>query len=162
MRGNSSVSVSGFYLVLNRKYESYIWLYFAPCFLMVCTSWISFSVSAEVVPGRLGLLLTILLMLINMNNSISQTIPKSDGVCPLILWILMSIMFVVFALVEYFIILTSVKFGTLKSKVAAGKKIKGNTGRVQEWAVNLDKTSLIVFPSAYFFSVLIFVLVVLL
>ena len=162
MRGNSSVSVSGFYLVLNRKYESYIWLYFAPCFLMVCTSWISFSVSAEVVPGRLGLLLTILLMLINMDNSISQTIPKSDGFCPLIFWILMSIMFVVFALVEYFIILTSVKFGTLKSKVAAGKKIKANTGRVQEWAVNLDKTSLMIFPSAYFFSVLIFVLVVLL
>ena len=158
IRGNSSLSVSGFYLVLQRKFESYIWLYFAPCFLMVCTSWVSFAVSIEAVPGRLGLLLTILLMLINMNNSISQTIPKSDGICPLILWILISIIFIVFALVEYFIILTSVKFGSQETKVATKKRRKVTSAQIQMWATSLDKTSLMVFPLAYFFSVLIFTL----
>ena len=125
---------------------------------MVCTSWVSFAVSIEAVPGRLGLLLTILLMLINMNNSISQTIPKSDGICPLILWILISIIFIVFALVEYFIILTSVKFGSQETKVATKKRRKVTSAQIQMWATSLDKTSLMVFPLAYFFSVLIFTL----
>ena len=162
IRGNSSLSVSGFYLVLQRRFESYIWLYFAPCFLMVCTSWVSFAVSIDAVPGRLGLLLTILLMLINMNNSISQTIPKSTGICPLILWILMSIIFIVFALVEYFIILTSVKFGSQETKIATKKMRKVTSAGIQIWASSLDKTSLMVFPLAYFVSVLIFFLALLL
>ena len=117
---------------------------------MVCTSWISFAVSAEAVPGRLGLLLTLLLMLINMNNSISQIIPKSDGLCPLISWIFISIIFIVFALVEYFIILLSVKFGSLTSQVAVKKIRKENSKNIQVWASNMDKTSLAVFPLAYF------------
>ena len=75
---NKTNATIGFYLVLVRKSGPYLWLYFAPCFLMVLTSWISFAVSIESVPGRLGLLLTLLLMMINMNNSLSAIIPKSD------------------------------------------------------------------------------------
>ena len=156
--GAKTVSASGFYLVLRRKPGPYLWLYFVPCFLMILTSWISFAVSFEAVPGRLGLLLTLLLMLINMNNSISESIPKSDGICPLILWVFISIIFIVFALVEYFIILITVKFGSLKSKVAAKKMRKENSKDLQAWASNMDKSSLDLFPTAYFVCVLIFVL----
>ena len=158
LKGGKLVSTSGFYLVLQRKPEPYLWLYFVPCFLMILTSWISFAVSFEAVPGRLGLLLTLLLMLINMNNSISESIPKSDGICPLILWVFISIIFIVFALVEYFIILITVKFGSLKSKVAAKKMRKENSKDLQAWASNMDKSSLAIFPAAYFVCILIFVL----
>ena len=60
---------------------------------------------------RLGLLLTLLLMMINLNNSATDSIPTSDLICPLILWILMSAAFVTFALAEYFLILVLLRFG---------------------------------------------------
>ena len=50
-------------------------------------------------------------MLINLNNSATKTIPTSDLICPLILWILMSAAFVTFALAEYFAILVLLRFG---------------------------------------------------
>ena len=94
----------------------------------------------------------------SMNNSISESIPKSDGICPLILWVFMSIIFIVFALVEYFIILITVKFGSFKSKVAAKKMRKENSTDLQAWASKMDKSSLAIFPTAYFVCVLILVL----
>ena len=60
---------------------------------------------------RLGLLLTLLLMTINLNNSASGSIPPSDGLCPLISWILISMVFILVALFEYFLILVLLRFG---------------------------------------------------
>ena len=89
---------------------------------------------------RLGLLLTLLLMTINLNNSATENIPPSgfcpirrlhdvlgikhpkneirtddftisDGICPLILWILINIAFILVALFEYFLILVLLRFG---------------------------------------------------
>ena len=60
---------------------------------------------------RLGLLLTLLLMTINLNNSATQSIPKSNSICPLIAWIITSMAFILIALLEYFVILVLMKFG---------------------------------------------------
>ena len=59
---------------------------------------------------RLGLLLTLLLMTINLNNSATEKIPPSGKICPLVQWILISIVFILFALFEYFIILVVLRF----------------------------------------------------
>ena len=59
---------------------------------------------------RLGLLLTLLLMTINLNNSATEKIPPSGKICPLVEWILISIVFILFALFEYFIILVVLRF----------------------------------------------------
>lgn len=66
---------------------------------------------SQIFSVRLGLLLTLLLMMINLNNSATNSIPTSDLICPLILWILMSAAFVTFALTEYFVILVLLRFG---------------------------------------------------
>ena len=105
---------AGFEMVLTRKPQVFVYTYFCPCSLMVIVSWVSFSVKADSVPGRLGLLLTLLLMLINLTNSAASNIPGSDSMCPLIVWIWMSIAFVMVALVEYFVILTIMKFSKPK------------------------------------------------
>ena len=60
---------------------------------------------------RLGLLLTLLLMTINLNNSATNKIPLSNKICPLIQWILISMLFILFALLEYFLILVVLRFG---------------------------------------------------
>ena len=152
--GKKSVPVSGFYFIMLRKPTPFIYSYFAPCTLLVITSWISFAVKYEAVPGRLGLLLTLLLMMINLSNTVSRTIPKSDRMCPLILWIVMSIIFVTLALLEYLIILINFKFFN-------SKKIPGSEGSyldVTEFALNLDKVALVVFPFSYLIGIFIFVL----
>ena len=104
-------SRSGFQVMLKRKTSVHIYTYFVPCGLMVIVSWVSFAVSVHAVPGRLGLLLTLLLMTINLNNSASNSIPKSNSICPLIGWILTSMAFILIALLEYFVILVLMKFG---------------------------------------------------
>ena len=157
-KGDELSPVSGFNMLLRRKPVPYISLYFAPCFVMVITSWISFAVNFDVVPGRLGLLLTLLLMMINMNNSISQIIPKSEGICPLILWIFISIIFIIFALAEYFIILINFKFGGLRCKVSAIKSEREKMKTFQSWASGFDKMSLAVFPPTYFVCVFVFII----
>ena len=154
---NKTRDVSGFDLILKRKPETYILLYFFPSFMMVVTSWINFAVSFEAVPGRLGLLLTLFLMMINMNNSISTEIPKSDSACPLIIWILICTVFIILALLEYFMILIKVKYCKMNKKVKA--KDKSEEEILKDWILVLDKTSLTLFPPAYFFCVLVFVVV---
>ena len=105
---------SGFEIKMERKATVFIYTYFLPCSLMVVVSWVSFSVKADAIPGRLGLLLTLLLMMINLTNSAAKIIPGSDKICPLIIWIWLSITFVVSALIEYFTILTILKFSKKK------------------------------------------------
>ena len=100
----------GFNLELKRKPTVYLYTHFLPCALMVVVSWVSFSVKVDAIPGRLGLLITLLLMMINLTSSTARTIPRSDEVCPLIAWIILSAIFVVIALAEYFIILVAFRF----------------------------------------------------
>ena len=151
---NKSVPVSGFYFVMFRKPTPFIYSYFAPCTLLVITSWISFAVKFDAVPGRLGLLLTLLLMMINLSNTVSRSIPKSDNMCPLILWIVMSIIFVSLALLEYLCILINVKFFG-SNKIPGRVEAYHNVG---EWALNLDKVALFVFPFGYLIGIFVFVL----
>ena len=85
-------------------------------------------------PQRLGLLLTLLLMLINLNNSATKSIPTSDLICPLILWILMSAAFVTFALAEYFAILVLLRFGNKVGEIEVDTAIliSGICSRLQK------------------------------
>ena len=140
----SDDSYTGFMFILHRKPQLYVYSYFIPSTLLVITSWISFSIKPEVVPGRLGLLLTILLMLINLNNAVATTIPRSDGLCPLTSWIFVSIIFVAIALTEYFWILTTLKFHN-PDKVEDMKK-----DDVGENILKMDKKALFILPSLYF------------
>ena len=140
-------SYTGFMLILHRKPQLYVYSYFIPSTLLVITSWISFSIKPEVVPGRLGLLLTTLLMLINLNNAVATTIPRSDGLCPLTTWIFVSIIFVAIALSEYFWILTTLKFYS-PDKVKASKD--DDKEDIGETILKLDKKALINLPSLYF------------
>ena len=47
------------------KFQVYL-----PSFMFVVTSWVSFLIKPEVVPGRMALLVTLFLVLINIFNSV--------------------------------------------------------------------------------------------
>ena len=150
----SDDSYTGFMLVLHRKPQLYVYSYFVPSTLLVITSWISFAIKPEVVPGRLGLLLTTLLMLINLNNAVATTIPRSDGLCPLTTWIFVSIIFVASALSEYFWILTTLKFYSSDKSEKKGEK----DGEISERILKLDKKALLIIPSMYFLFIFFYFL----
>ena len=47
--------------------------------LFVVVSWISFMVPPDVIPGRLTLLITLFLVLVNIFNSVTTNTPKAEG-----------------------------------------------------------------------------------
>ena len=87
-------STTGFQLLLTRKMSFYIVTYYLPSGLFVVVSWIrsdwcmsqascpllinvhSFLVNPEIIPGRMTLLVTIFLVLINIHNTIQTNSPK--------------------------------------------------------------------------------------
>ena len=150
---NRNTSVSGFYLIMSRKPSIFISTYFIPSGLMVVISWISFVVKMEVVPGRLGLLITLLLVMNNMSNTVSSTIPRSGTLCPLLLWIQHSMIFIALALLEYFALLYIYKFSW---RVKDSKEKEETPNYVKTWAQIMDKTALVVFPLVYAVYVLFF------
>ena len=147
---------------MKRVHSVYMYTYFGPCMLMVITSWISFTVNFDAVPGRLGLLLTLLLMMINLNNSVSSTIPKSSNVTPITIWIVGSIAFVFLALLEYAIILYIVKFVEVKKilKTKPVKKICETEDKLAQLTLYMDRIALAVFPAVYVLFVIVYYLTI--
>jgi hypothetical protein len=58
----------------------YFYNYFIPSGLFVVVSWVSFVIPPDSVPGRIALLITTLLVLINIANSAFASSPAADSV----------------------------------------------------------------------------------
>ena len=78
--GLGNFSIAGFEVRLKRHSMKYIIYNYFPSGLFVCLSWISFLIPVENVPGRIALLVTLLLALINMFNSSLQTQPNTKAI----------------------------------------------------------------------------------
>ena len=70
-------SVVGFKLMLERYYFKYIWSYYIPSLIFVVISWISFVIPPEAIPGRMAMLITLLLLFINLFGQIIRNQPAS-------------------------------------------------------------------------------------
>merc|ERR1712147_10039 len=64
-------SLAGFEMTLERHFTSYIITYYLPSGLFVVVSWISFLIPPDIVPGRMALLITLFLVLVNIFNNIN-------------------------------------------------------------------------------------------
>merc|ERR1719410_2368701 len=73
--------------------------------LFVVVSWISFVVPPDVIPGRMALLITLFLVLVNIFNTVTTNTPKAEGLTAIETWMLSCLLFVFGALVEYAVIL---------------------------------------------------------
>ena len=65
----------------------------------------SFIIPPEMMPGRMALLITILLMIINTSGSAHENTPSSDTFSLIDLWMLICIIFVSLAIFEYGLII---------------------------------------------------------
>jgi len=98
-------SLAGFEMVLTRHVTTYIITYYIPSGLCVIMSWISFLIPMDFIPGRMVLLVTILLVLVNILNTVTTNTPKVKGLTAIEVWMLACILFIFGALIEYAAIL---------------------------------------------------------
>ena len=71
-------AVGGFYFVLKRLPFSYTMKYVMPCTAAVVASWVSFLIPPDIVPGRVGLLVTLFLVAMTIFGSIITGTPSSS------------------------------------------------------------------------------------
>ena len=101
----------------------YIFKTFIPMTTLVMTSWISFLIPPESVPGRSGLLVTLLLVLTTFHLHELDQSPVISTVTPLLIWSEICLAFVFLAFLEYSFILFYVRFrnnGRNKDKGRSG------------------------------------------
>ena len=171
-------------LVLRRKIAPSIIEIIAPSGLLVLVAWvllsvliiskldkitfqnlsvyfqISFLLPVDLVPGRMGFLLTLFLCTVNILNSMATSTPKSGGVTTAIIqWILWCLMFIIIPILEYAIILCYKKYK--RPAMNIGENISVNSGQFQEGKVEeisrkLDKWMMIAYPCSFIILTAIF------
>merc|ERR1712173_130110 len=100
----------------------------------VVVSWISFLVNPEIIPGRMTLLVTIFLVLINIHNTIQTNSPKAEGLTAIECWVIACNIFVFGALLEYTVILLKLKLKKVKTETSRqmnGLSSNGSSGTSQ-------------------------------
>ena len=98
-------SVSGIVIRMSRITWSYYINAYLPAVILVLASNISFLIPPENIPGRMSLIVTILLMFITSYNYIRGVTPLVSKISYLDVWSIGCILFVTMALFEYAIII---------------------------------------------------------
>merc|ERR1719260_148274 len=106
---SGNYSACGFQVRLQRKQMQYVIQVYLPSCMFVIVSWVSFMVKPEVVPGRMAMLVTLFLVLINIFNSVREQAPISSRLNAVDLYLVVCIFFVFAALIEYAVILLLLK-----------------------------------------------------
>ena len=102
---------------MKRILMPYIVKSFIPTTLIVMVSWTSFLVSPDCVPGRSGLLVTLLLVLITIYLHDLDVSPSIHGITPLIIWNQICLTMVIISLFEYAGIMYVIRFLSTSNKI---------------------------------------------
>ncbi|XP_055920252.1 glycine receptor subunit alpha-2-like isoform X3 [Eupeodes corollae] len=108
--GDEDHSSARLEITLSREVKSYLLENYLPSTLFVSMSWGSFVVVPEVVPGRMVLLVTTLLSLITMFDTVRNNSPDALELKCLEVWLISCTLFVFLALMEYFIVLFGIRY----------------------------------------------------
>ncbi len=85
---NTNYSFAGFNLHLERIMIPFLLNVYLPSGVLVAGSWIGFFIPPELVPGRMALLVTILLMLMNFSADLSSQAPAIKMLTALDVWMI--------------------------------------------------------------------------
>ena len=105
-------SQANIHVQLIRKHKAIFVLiseFYLPTFTYSILALTSYFISVETVPGRMGLLLT--LYLIAINNYVSTDVPSTRGISYMDIWFIGCIVPIIFAIIEYGILLAVLKYG---------------------------------------------------
>jgi len=132
-------SLAGFELKLERHFMSYIITYYLPSGLFVVVSWISFLIPPDIVPGRMALLITLFLVLVNIFNNVTTNSPKAETLTAIEIWMLACILFVFGSLIVYAAILNQKLINKSRKK---DKTLKHSSHLKRKRRKDLDKESI--------------------
>jgi hypothetical protein len=88
-------------LVMTRKVGFYFLQVFVPSILLVVLSWVSFWVDPNAVPARVSLGVTCVLTMTTQSSGIRQSLPPVSYVKAIDIWMLVCLLFVFAALLEF-------------------------------------------------------------
>ena len=157
----------GFNIILIRNKIQIFFQIYVPSTLLVIVSWISFVIKPDVVPGRIALLVTTFLVLINLFIGVKSDAPKSTSLNAIDFYLVVCLGQVFAALLEYAIVLCKIRH--LKNETSvSGVSI---TPMEQFYSIpaiirlfkrnftkdRLDTISLIIFPLLFVVFVIIYV-----
>ena len=152
-------SVCGFEVSLVRERLQTVGQVYLTSILFVLVSWVSFLISPDVIPGRIGLLVTIFLVLVNIFDGAKSLAPFSKNLNAIDLYILFCIFLVFLALLEYAFILAREKLnrGRIEDIRSILEKTNSSTNHVQAivkcnqccFKMELDTVALIIFPIVF-------------
>ena len=107
------------------------------------------------VPGRLGLLVTLFLCMVNTLNTVASTSPRPDeGASALVNWILLCLAAILSAMAEYAVIL-AIQMREKSQKVISSDDMTGRENMTIRAGKRLDVASLILFPAGFFITSLV-------
>ena len=154
---SKTYAVCGFNVSLKRtRIQTFFQMYFISI-LFVAVSWVSFLIKPDRVPGRMGVLVTIFLVLVNLFNGFKHNAPVSKSLNAMDVYMLGCISLVFLALVEYAIIMilehpeNSLPIKNCSSQLSPAKrneKINKATKTKKKYLCwnEIDSLSLLVFP----------------
>ena len=142
--------------------------------MLVIVSWASFIINPHIVPGRMGLLVTLLLVLVNIFNSFKSSSPPSTNLNALDVYLMICISHVFCALMQYAVVLFLGNLNIGIANVSFQKEHDDDQSHStkcitrnqyydkiqhQQPMSTFDLTSLIVFPLLFTFCLIIYFLV---
>ncbi|TRY78141.1 hypothetical protein TCAL_09317, partial [Tigriopus californicus] len=131
-------SISGFVVKLSRKVSVYLFNYFIPSGLFVVVSWVSLIIPPDAVPGRVALIITTFLVLVNIANTVFSSSPTADTINPIQVWILACIVFVFMTVLEYAYILFMMR--RVKRHILMANNLKKNKPRKSSKVYTTEET----------------------
>ncbi|KAJ9595151.1 hypothetical protein L9F63_013559, partial [Diploptera punctata] len=109
--GEGNHSTARMFIIMRRELRSYLLETYLPSSLFVIMSWGSFVVIPDMVPGRMVLLVTTLLSLVTMFDTVRiDNSPSALELKCIEVWLISCTLFVFFALLEYFIVLFGIRY----------------------------------------------------
>lgn len=164
-------STCGFtFLYTRSRIQLFFQVYLTSCILVI-VSWTSFLINPQVVPGRMGLLVTLLLVLVNVFNGFKNSSPPSSNLNALDIYLMICIFYVFLAVMQYAIVLFLENFNIAIALVSCHKVCDENQShhtnhiarnqkydkRQDHQPMNtFDLTSFIVFPLLFISSLVIY------
>ena len=110
----------------------------------------SFIIPPTAIPGRLGLLLTLFLCMVNTLNSVSRYSPKADsGPTVLIIWILSCISFQLIAILEYAWIVAALNGKIVTEVESLATEKPKSASKFNVLSYNLDRFMRLAFPITF-------------
>ena len=149
-------------ICLERQISPFVWQVFMPTTFMVALSWISFLIPPSCYPGRISLLVTIVLCLINVMTSEMHQSPESNGLNAINCWFLICLVLVAIASLEYAIILYFMRFKRDKVHSEKGRNVANSSEINHSWSTkanSIDYCSLLFIPSLFILIAIVYFLV---